>query len=94
MQIGSFPNLMRNIPEKNGNNFRASGHLCGEFTGHRSPVLLNGTKHDLGHGWLVIISDTLLVVMFYWNNMFNESSKGEWIDTFISLYLYVCFLVR
>ena len=52
------------------------------------------TEHDLGHGWLVIISDTLLVVMFYRNNKFNESSKGEWIDIFISLYLYVCFLVR
>ena len=32
--------------------------------------------------------------MFYRNNKFNESSKGEWIDIFISLYLYVCFLVR
>ena len=47
----------------------------------------------LGHGWLMIISNTLLVVKFYRNSKFNKS-KGEWIDIFISLYLYVCFLVR
>ena len=48
----------------------------------------------LGHGRLVIISNTLLVVKFYQNSKFNESSMGQWIDIFVSLYLYVCFLVR
>ena len=48
-------------------------------------ICSNGTDHVLGHGWLVIISDTLLVVLFYRNYKFNESSKGELIDIFISL---------
>ena len=54
-------------------------------------VLPNSTDYDLGHGWLVIISDTLLVVMFYRNYKFNESTKGEWIDIFIS-FVFVCVL--
>ena len=45
--------LLRTMTSSNGNIFRVTGHLCGEFTGHRWIPLTKGSDAELWiNGWI------------------------------------------